>query len=280
MKLCDWLRKGEADLLTGPHPDRARRDAEMLLLHHIGKNRAWLLTHLDEDFGGCKAIAYAAVLKRRLAGEPIQYITGECEFFGLSFHVTPAVLIPRPETEHLVEAALAHAANLAHPHILDVGTGSGAIAVSLAKHLTDAQITGTDISSSALDLAKENAKRHNVAVRFLQGNLLAPVAGETFDLIVSNPPYVPKDDSSSLSVEVRDYEPAEALFAGPDGLSVYRRLIPEAYAALAPGGYLALEIGFGQADAIADLMQSSGFSSINFTFDLQGILRVAIARRD
>ena len=279
MTLRDWLRKGEADLLAGPHPDRARRDAETLLLHHIGKSRAWLLTHLDEDFGGCRAIAYAAILQRRLAGEPIQYITGECEFFGLPLRVTHAVLIPRPETEHLVEAVLSLAEGFTRPRILDVGTGSGAIAVALAKHLADANITGTDVSSSALALATENPKHHDVAIRFLLGDLLVPVADETFDIIVSNPPYVPEADHDLLPVEVRDYEPAEALFAGSDGLCIYRRLIPEAYAALVPGGYLVLEIGFGQADTIADLMQSSGFSSIDFTPDLQGIPRVVIARR-
>lgn len=280
MTLREWLRKGEADLRTGPHPDRARRDAEMLLLHHIGKDRAWLLTHLDEGFGGCGSIGYAALLNRRLTGEPIQYITGSCEFYGLSFRLTPAVLIPRPETELLVEKVRALAADFAHPRILDVGTGSGSIAVSLSKYLTGAQITGTDISSSALDLAKENAKRHDVDIRFLHGNLLSPVASETFDLIVSNPPYVPEADRALLSVEVRDFEPGEALFAGTDGLSVYRRLIPAAYAALTAEGYLALEIGFGQSEAVSAFLQSAGFSSIDFTPDLQGIPRVVVARRN
>ncbi|MGB6974530.1 MAG: peptide chain release factor N(5)-glutamine methyltransferase [Terracidiphilus sp.] len=281
MTLREWLRKGEADLSAGPHPDRARRDAESLLLHLIGKNRAWLLTHLGEDFGGCKAISYAALLQRRLAGEPIQYISGECEFHGLLFRVTPAVLIPRPETEHLVEIALGLAARIAAPRILDMGTGSGAIAISLAHNWSEASITATDLSSSALDIARANAKRLGFAeqIRFVQGDLLAPVAGETFDLIVSNPPYVPEADRASLSVEVRDHEPAQALFAGPDGLEVYRRLIPAAFAALAPGGYLALEIGFGQPAAIADLLESAGFSSTSFTPDLQNIPRVVTAQR-
>jgi release factor glutamine methyltransferase len=282
MTFRDWLSKGETDLSAGPHPDRARRDAEMLLLHHIGKNRTWLLTHLDDDFGGCAAISYAAHLQRRVAGEPIQYIIGECEFYGLPFRVTSAVLIPRPETEHLVETALNLAARLPAARILDIGTGSGAIAVTLAKHLPDLRISATETSTAALELAGANAKKNLVEdrIRFLEGDLLAPVAGETFDLIVCNPPYVPETNRDTLSVEVRDYEPAQALFAGKDGLDVYRRLIPAAFAALATGGFLALEIGFGQSTAITALLESSGYSSIAFTPDLQAIPRVVTAQRD
>ena len=279
MTLREWLRKGEADLSAGPHPERARRDAETLLLHHMGKSRSWLIAHLDEGFGGCGSIGYAMMLKRRAAGEPIQYITGECEFYGLPFRVTADVLIPRPETEHLVETVLRLAAHCAHPRILDVGTGSGAIAVALAKHCSGARLTATDLSASALDLAKENAARNQVNVRFLEGDLLEPVAGETFDVIVSNPPYVAVGDRASLSVEVRDFEPAQALFAGPHGLDVYRRLIPAAHSALAPGGSLALEIGYGQADAVRALMQDTGFTSVEVVPDLQGIPRVAFAHR-
>lgn len=279
MTLREWLRKGQADLASGPHPDRARRDAETLLLHHIGKDRAWLLAHLDEGFGGCGSIGYAALLKRRAAGEPIQYITGACEFYGLPFRVTPDVLIPRPETEHLVETALTLVANGTRPRILDVCTGSGAIAVALAKHLPDAFVTATDISAPALALAQENAKRNEVTVRFFQGDLLTPVADETFHLIVSNPPYVSQLDRNTLSAEVRDFEPALALFAGSDGLDIYRRLIPAAFSALLPGGSLALEIGMDQQASITSLLQSSGFTRIAFTPDLQGIPRVAVAQR-
>jgi release factor glutamine methyltransferase len=281
MTFRDWLSKGEADLSAGPHPDRARRDAEMLLLHHVGKTRAWLLTHRDDAFGGCAAISYAAMLKRRLAGEPVQYITGECGFYGLPFRVTPAVLIPRPETEHLVETALSLVTRFAYPRILDIGTGSGAVAISLAHDWSEAQITATDLSHLALEIARENAKRLGFAnrIRFLEGDLLAPLAGESFDLIVSNPPYLPETERDTLSVEVRDYEPPRALFAGADGLDVYRRLIPVAFAALAPGGFLALEIGFGQHSAVAALLESAGFSSIVFTPDLQGIPRVITAQR-
>jgi len=279
MHLRAWLAKGEADLLAGPHPDRARLDAERLLLHAIGKDRAWLLTHLDVEFGGCGSIGYAALIQRRLTGEPIQYIVGEVEFYGLAFRVTRDVLIPRPETEHLVEKCLQICRNLHRPRLLDVGTGSGAIPVALATHLPDAIVTSVDISDAALAIARENASRNDAKIRFLQGDLLAPVAGETFDLIVSNPPYVPETDKDSLSVEVRDFEPALALFAGTDGLAIYRRLIPVAFASLARGGHIVLEIGHGQSEAVHALLSQAGFRNIEFTPDLQGISRVASAQR-
>jgi release factor glutamine methyltransferase len=286
MRLRESLDYGEAQLRTGPHSDRARRDAETLLLHHLGKNRAWLLVHFDDEFAGCRSIGYVALIERRVAGEPIQYITGETEFYGLPFHVTPDVLIPRPETEHLVEKGLAIAGQISAsrtttPKILDIGTGSGAIAVALAHHLPAAHIAATDLSASALDLARKNAERNAVAdrIRFLEGDLLSPVAGESFDLIVSNPPYVPSTDRNTLSVEVRDHEPALALFAGADGLDIYSRLIPSAFSALTHGGFLLLEIGYGQADAIRALLNESGFSSIEFVPDLQSIPRVAVGVR-
>jgi release factor glutamine methyltransferase len=345
MTLREWLAQAEAQLCTGPHPDRAKRDAETLLLHLIGKSKAWLMANANDDFAGCTAIRYASLLERRRKGEPIQYITGETEFYGLPFLITPDVLIPRPETELLVEKVLACAATeLGAPsltrtlgqgwestitnttptvrqlRILDIGTGSGAIAVTLAHHLTlrtakdqgsvkgtgfspyinfkefagalasegcvsenppAAHITAADISPAALALAAENAARNGVAdkIRFLQGDLLAPVAEERFEIIVSNPPYVPAADRDSLSVEVRDHEPHVALFAGNDGLEIYRRLIPQAFSALTPGGFIALEIGHGQQPAIHTLLEDAGFGDIQFTPDLQGIPRVAVARR-
>jgi len=278
MKLREWLGHAEAQLNAGPHPDRAKRDAEALLLHLIGKNKAWLMAHAEDEFAGCTLIRYAGLLERRRKGEPIQYITGETEFYGLPFRVTPDVLIPRPETEHLVEKVLKIATAFERPRILDIGTGSGAIPTALAYNLPQAQVTASEISASALSLAEQNASRNRVVIRFLQGDLLAPVDGETFDIIVSNPPYVPATDRDSLSVEVRDHEPALALFAD-DGLSIYRRLIPQAFAALVPGGFIALEIGYGQQPAIHTLLENAGFTDIQFTPDLQGIPRVAIARR-
>jgi release factor glutamine methyltransferase len=281
MTLDEWLRKGTAQLAAGPHRERARRDAEALLLHHIGRNRAWLLAHGDEEFGGCTAIGYAALLDRRQRGEPIQYITGEAEFYSLPFRVTPAVLIPRPETEHSVEKIIALCRGIERPSILDVGTGSGAIAVALAHELPHAAVTATDISPEALAIARENAERNGVAehVRFLEGDLLEPVSRERFDVVASNPPYVSTNDQGTLDVEVRDYEPRTALFAGTDGLAIYRRLIPQAVEVLVPGGHIVLEIGYDQRDAIHGLLEANRYNNIEFVPDLQGIARVAVARR-
>jgi release factor glutamine methyltransferase len=274
--LNEHLRHGEARLRTGPHPERARLDAETLLLHLIGKNRAWLLTHLEDEFGGCKSISYAQQIERRLAGEPIQYITGECEFYGLLFSVNRDVLIPRPETEHLVEKVLALAPMFAGPRIVDVGTGSGAIAIAIAHEFSQAMVTAIDTSPQALEVAKANAKRiaPDHQIRFLQGDLLGPVTDEKFNIVASNPPYVPENDRNTLAVEVRDYEPSLALFAGAEGLELYRRLIPQAREVLSAGGYLVLEIGFDQRAAVSVLMREAGFVQIESAPDLQGIDRV------
>jgi release factor glutamine methyltransferase len=290
MTLHVWLQKGEAQLKMGPHPERARRDAEMLLLFVIRRERAALLARWKEKLDEDEKAHYIELLGRRLAGEPIQYILGETEFYGLPFRVTPDVLIPRPETEHLVDKAIELAAGFAWPRIVDVGTGSGAIAIALADALPNAAITATDLSAPALAIARENAARNNVEgrVRFFRGNLLEPIAFvdailpesiESFDLVLSNPPYVPRGDRDSLAVEVREFEPALALFSGDDGLEVYRRLIPVGYSVLAPQGYIALEIGYGQAEAIRALLDASGFRHIEFTPDLQGIPRVACGQR-
>jgi len=281
MTLREWLDRGEAQLLSGPHPDRARRDAETLLLHLIGKSRAWLLTRLSDDFAGCSAIRYASFLERRRKGEPIQYITCEAEFYGLPFRVSSDVLVPRPETEHLVEKVIELAPLFRKPRIVDVGTGSGAIAIALAHEWPNAAVTAIDISEPALTVARDNAGRVGFAdrIRFLQGDLLSPVIGEQFEFVVSNPPYVSIADRSSLAVEVRDHEPDVALFAGEDGLEIYRRLIPTAVSALIPGGYIVLEIGHRQQSDIHHLLTTTGFKNIEFTPDLQGIPRVAVAQR-
>ncbi len=226
------------------------------------------------------------MIARRQLAEPLQYITGEAEFYGLTLGVTPDVLIPRPETEHLVEKAVELGRELRFPRILDVGTGSGAIAIAIAHALPAAQVSATELSKDALALARINAERIGLAsrIRFIQADLLNPLtdadeAGGPFDIIVSNPPYVPESDRATLDPEVRDHEPSLALFAGHDGLSVYRRLIPEAFAALSEGGWLAMEIGFGQSEAVASLLADAGFRSVAFTPDLQGIPRVATAQR-
>ena len=281
MQMRAWLDKGAASLRAGPHPEKARRDAELLLLYAAGLSRSAFLARPNDEVDLAAATHFEVLLERRLEGDPIQYITGACEFYGLPFRVTSDVLIPRPETEHLVECVLELAAQFAEPRIVDVGTGSGAIAVALAHKLPNAHIAATDVSEAALDLARENAVRNGVGVRirFLRGDLLTPVAADQFDIVVSNPPYVPTADRDSLAVEVRDFEPGLALFAGEDGLDIYRRLIPAAFAVLISGGLVALEIGCGQSDAVGSLLSGVGFGEVEFRPDLQGIPRVALARR-
>lgn len=280
------LCEAECSLVEGPHAERARRDAEALLLHALRKdaldtNLAWLIAHGHETLPVHLTRDFRAWVERRRAGEPIQYITGESEFYGLSFRVNRYVLIPRPETENLVEKAIELSRGFERQRIVDVGTGSGAIAVALASNLPDAHIYATDVSASALRVAQANAARNGVEERvvFHEGDLLTPVAGLHFDLVVSNPPYVAEGDRDSLSVEVRNYEPAQALFAGGDGLEVYRRLIPAAFSRLALDGFIALEIGFGQQPAVKALLAAAGFTGIEFANDLQGIPRVVVARR-
>jgi len=273
------LDLGEFALKDGPHPENARRDAELLLTHTLKNSRVWLLAHAEEELSGEQEANYSTLVSLRRKGEPIQYITGETEFYGLPFRVTPDVLIPRPETEHLVEKVIKLAARFQQPRIVDIGTGSGAIAVALAHKLSQASITAIDLSAPALAIAQHNAMRSGVDLRFLEGDLLASVSNEQFEIVVSNPPYVPSVDRATLSVEVCEYEPALALFAGDDGLDVFRRLIPVAFSALISGGYVALEIGYGQSPAITELLAKAGFEQIEFAPDLQGIPRVACARR-
>jgi release factor glutamine methyltransferase len=279
MTLQESVEAGAHFLRGGPHPERARADAEYLLRYLLQQERAALLARWKERLDENEAARFRELLERRRAGEPIQYITGETHFYGLPFRVTPAVLIPRPETEHLVEKVIALTHGIDQPRIADIGTGSGAIAVTLAHELPGAAVTATDISAEALTIARENAAASGVAVRFLQGDLLAPVASDRFHIIASNPPYVSITDRNTLDIEVRDHEPDSALFAGADGLAIYRRLIPEAFNALLPDGHIALEIGYDQHDAIQALLTASNFVETEFIPDLQGIPRVATARR-
>ncbi|MGC2639667.1 MAG: peptide chain release factor N(5)-glutamine methyltransferase [Acidobacteriaceae bacterium] len=256
----------------------ARRDAELLLLRAVGRDRAWLLAHSEAELPADQRAQFEAWIERRARHEPVQYILGEQEFYGLAMRLTPEVLIPRPETEHLVEAVLGKVSRNAPLRICDVGTGSGAIAVALAHQLPQAQVTAVDVSPAALEIARENAVRHGVVerVRFVVSDLLSAIAGERFDVVVSNPPYVAEGET--LELQIRDYEPRGALFAGPTGLEIYERLIPQAWQVLVPGGWLLLEIGHGQQPALANLLRE--WDEVSFVADLQGISRVAIARRD
>ena len=274
MTFRDALARG-ATLLA--HLPSALRDAELLLLRAIARDRAFLLTHADDELTPAQQTTFEQWIARRALHEPIQYIIGEQEFYGLAFRVTPNVLIPRPETEHLVEALLNRVPHDIPLRIADVGTGSGAIAIALAHNLPNATITALDNSAAALAVARQNAARHNVTsrIRFLESDLLSAVAGETLDAIVSNPPYVPEEEV--LEEQVRNFEPAAALYSGLSGLDIYQRLIPQAWTALKPHGWLLMEIGHGQRDALAQLL--SQWKDVNFVEDLQQIPRVAIARR-
>lgn len=274
MTLVTALANGTARL---EHLPTAWRDAELLLLRITGKDRAFLLTHSDTELTPQQQALYEQWLDRRAKHEPIQYITGEQEFYGLALNVTPDVLIPRPETEHLVEALLNRVPRDAPLRIADVGAGSGAIAIAIAHTLPQAILTALDCSQPALAVARQNAERHNLAdrIRFLESNLLAAVANEKFDAVVSNPPYVP--ESEILEPQVRNFEPATALYAGPSGLNIYQRLIPQAWQSLKPQGWLMIEIGHGQQNALASLLTE--WNGVEFIRDLQGISRVVCARR-
>ena len=275
MTLRDALLEASASI--------SRRDAETLLAHTLGRDRAWLLAHMDDELAAADLESFRELASRRAAQQPLQHLTGVQEFFGLELHVTSDVLIPRPETEHLVESVLDWARARPDPHlnVVDVGTGSGAIAIALAAVLEHASVTAIDLSPAALAVARENAQRLGLAgrIEFLEGDLLDPLAGASarFDVIASNPPYVALDDAPTLAPEVRDHEPALALFAGRDGLEIYRRLIPQALELLRPGGLLAMEIGFGQRDALTELL--TGWQSVRFVDDYAGIPRVVLAIR-
>jgi release factor glutamine methyltransferase len=273
---------GFNQLAVDPHLHAtASRDAQLLLLHTLEIPRLTFLAHPDRELTLDQQTRYENNIARRRRHEPIQYITGQQEFYGLLLQVTPAVLIPRPETEHLVEAVLKLLPADKPQKIVDIGTGSGAIAIALATHLPHAQITAVDISTEALLVAQANAREHNVAglIRFLQSDLLSALNRETqtFDAVVSNPPYVAESERDTLHPQVRNYEPATALFAGETGLDIYRRLIPQAQIALKPNGLLALEIGHGQQSALTSLL--AAWRNVSFVNDLQHIPRVALARR-
>jgi release factor glutamine methyltransferase len=272
--LAAALANGTARLA---HLPTARRDAELLLMRAANVNRAFLLTHPDAPLTPGQLATYEQWITRRAQHEPVQYITREQEFYGLPLRVTPDVLIPRPESEHLVEAALQRLPHNAPVTIADVGTGSGAIAIAIAHSLPQAVVTALDTSPAALGVALQNAERHHLAnrIRFLESDLLTTVATEQFDAIVSNPPYV--SELEVLEPQVSGFEPHSALFAGRSGLDIYQRLIPQARQCLKPNGWLLMEIGHGQRDALAALL--TGWNEVDFVSDLQGIPRVAIARK-
>jgi release factor glutamine methyltransferase len=260
--------------------------AELLLMHALGCDRAWLYSHPEAAIDGEALQEFFELIARRTQGVPTQYLTGKQEFWGLEFEVTPAVLIPRPETEHLVEVAmerLGENRRRENLRIADVGTGSGCIAVAMAQEFKSAEILATDISGAALDVARRNVERHGVSkrIRFVECDLLGSAAkeGEQFDLIVSNPPYVASGDEPQLQKEVREHEPREALFAGAEGAEVYARLIAEAAKCLRGEGVLAVEVGYGASERVWSLFDGARWKDIRVTKDLAGIPRVISTTR-
>lgn len=289
------LKEGIARLASADVPSRTLA-AELLLMHALERDRTWLYSHPEQMVAPATAEAYFALVARRAAGEPTQYLIGKQEFWGLDFEVTPAVLIPRPETEHVIEVLLERlgsqdstpAGEAEHKRsnlrIADVGTGSGCLAIALARELPHAEIFATDISSAALAVARRNAARHGVngRVHFLECDLLGACAGSqpTFDVIVSNPPYVGRDEADELAREVRDHEPPAALFGGSTGVEIYARLVEQAGLGLGPGGILVLELGYNSLEHVRAIFETKvGWRNVAITLDLAGISRVLAAER-
>jgi release factor glutamine methyltransferase len=276
--------------------------AELLLLHVLGRDRAWIYAHPEEEIPAAEAEKFFSLLARRAAGEPTQHLTGKQEFWGLGFEVTPDVLIPRPESEHVIEVALDRLAvrelragrkqTLSGEglQIADIGTGSGCIAIALAKELPGSTIYATDISSAALIVARRNAIRHGLfdRIHFIESNLLDALADSSlatrnspllFDLIASNPPYVGRRESETLIREVRDHEPEVALYGGEEGYEIYADLIAQAAAHLKPGGILVLELGHNSLPAVQPLLDAATWTNVGVTNDLAGIPRVIAAEK-
>ncbi len=250
----------------------ARIDAQLLLLHAVGRpdaGRAWLLAHDTDVLAPAQHAQFLALCQRRLAGEPVAYLTGRKEFYGLPLQVDARVLDPRPDTETLVDWALEVIAPLASPRVVDLGTGSGAIALALQSQRTDAQVLAVDASADALTVARANAERLGLPVRFQPANWLAGVEG-LFDAIVSNPPYIPSADPHLAALT---HEPLQALASGADGLEDIRTIVAQAPTHLRPGGWLLLEHGYDQAEAVQALLATHGFAQVQSRNDLAGIAR-------
>ena len=274
------------DLLSAAHVGSPRLNAETLLMFVLGCDRAYLYAHPERELTAAEHGRYEEAVAERKRGVPAQYITGHQEFWGMDFIATPAVLIPRPETEHVIETVLRlsqlpgeDARAPSSPRIVDVGTGSGCIALALAKELPGAEIHATDISPAALEVARANAARHQLErrVQFREADLLSGLDPNSFDFVISNPPYVGESEEDQVQLEVRKFEPRNAVFAGRTGLEVIERLIPQARVVLKSGGWLVMEISGTVADGVTRLL--SGWEQARITNDLQGIPRVASARK-
>jgi release factor glutamine methyltransferase len=285
-KLSEAITEGAARLEYSAVAE-ARRTAGVLLCHVLGIERTHLLTRSNESISEANYELFLRLVDRRAEGEPLQYITGHQEFYGLDFIVTPDVLIPRPETEFLVERVLKLIEESTEPSplIVDVGTGSGCIAVSIAVNATLARVLATDVSLSSLDIAMKNAATHGVRdrIEFLAGDLLAPLAGRdlegAIDILASNPPYVNARSVDQLQPEVRDWEPHAALLGGPEGLDFYRRLFEDTFVYLKPDGFMVIEIGYDQFAAIEELSVAYSWEILDVTRDLQDIPRTLTLRK-
>lgn len=276
-RLLTWT----TNFLKDKQADSPRLDAEVLLAHILGVQRIALYTRFDELASDEVRNRYRQMVKQRVEGCPVAYLVGFKEFYNLRFNVTPAVLVPRPETELLVLEAIRLAKPHSTPRIVDVGTGSGAVALTLAKHLPQARVTAIDLSPEALEVAKKNADQHKLtSVRFLQGDLLQPVASEKFDLVVSNPPYIDSEVVKQLPITVKNFEPKLALDGGPGGTAIIERLATEAKAVLEPGGHLLLEIGADQGKSVPALLERlGGYGPVTVLPDHAGLPRVVKAPR-
>jgi release factor glutamine methyltransferase len=270
------------DRLEAADVGSPRMNAEVLLMFVLGANRAYLYAHPERGLTPEEETHYDEVLAQRSTGMPSQYITGHQEFWGLDFVVSPAVLIPRPETEHLVETVLELARGVTHPKLVDVGTGSGCIALALAHELKDAEVFAVDISADALEVAGANAVRLQLdgRVRLTRSNVLKALASfHDFDFVISNPPYVGFGEADKVQKSVRDFEPQVAVFAGEQGLNVIEPLVGQGHTSLKPGGWMAMEIGYSMRDAVVNLLSPTMWDEIRVVPDLQGIPRVIAARK-
>ncbi len=247
-------------------------DARLILAEALELSQIQLVTHNNDEIKDNELHIIEEYTKRRLKGEPMQYILGRCEFMGLELHVDRSTLIPRPDTENVVEAAINIIRERKYKTVLDIGTGSGAIAVSIGKY-TDAHVTALDISAAALDVAKGNAENNNVNVRFIKSDLFENIT-ESYDMIVSNPPYIERANIATLDIQVKDYEPVSALDGGEDGLDFYRKIIASSPRFLKKGGCIIFEIGYNQGYALCNLLKKSNFVNISVGKDLAGLDRV------